>query len=364
MRRIVLSCAVLAAAASFTAPAAAYNPQVAGLQAALRAHGLYGGPIDGIQGKGTRTALRRFQTHAGLEADGIAGPRTRSALGRLGRPLFGARTIRRGNRGWDVSVLQFLLQRHGFTPGRIDGHFGTATKKAVRRYQRFAHLVPDGIVGKTTAAVLCSVRACKFARFRHAPRTPLRIHHVKPGETLTAIAARYGVGMRTLARANRLDPRRVLLAGARLRIPHTLARTGGTTIVQPESVRYWIDHWSRHYGVDSTLVRALAWMESGYNNNLTSSYGARGIMQVTDATWRYAETVLIGARVSHDSPGNIRVGVAFLAHLLRSFGGNERLALAAYAQGPLSVRKRGLLPETRLYVRNVLALKKRAYTSR
>ena len=82
-------------------------------------------------------------------------------------------------------------------------------------------------------------------------------------------------------------------------------------------------------------------------------------MQVTPATWEFVETVLLGTRVPRTANGNVRVGVLFLRHLLRTFRGNERLAVGAYYQGARSVRRRGLLPETRRYVANVLALKYR-----
>lgn len=369
MRRFT-ALVLLAGGLLLAGPAAAYNPQIAGLQVALRAHGLYKGPIDGIQGAGTRKAVRTFQRHSGLEADGLAGPATRKALGRLGRPFYGTRVLRRGMAGWDVSVLQFLLQRHGFVPGRVDGHFGRATEKAVRRYQHFARLTRDGVVGRRTASALCSARACAFAKFSGARRAkaPMTRHRVRPGETLTGIAARYHTTVHAIARANRLDPSRYLLAGARLKIPvaRTPAGTTSTSVVirQPAHVGRAIEQWSRHYGVDARLVRAIGWMESGYNNGLTSSYGAAGIMQVTAETWSYVETFLIGSAVPHDASGNVRVGTAYLAQLLKEFRGNERLALAAYAQGPYSVRKRGMLNETKLYVANVLALKQRVYTSR
>ena len=108
--------------------------------------------------------------------------------------------------------------------------------------------------------------------------------------------------------------------------------------------------------MDVRLVRALAWWESGFNNSLVSSAGARGVMQVTPATWSYAELVLVGHRIPNTVSGNVQVGVVFLNHLLREFHGDVRLALAAYAQGPQSVRRHGLFRETRQYVAGVLAL--------
>jgi soluble lytic murein transglycosylase-like protein len=82
-------------------------------------------------------------------------------------------------------------------------------------------------------------------------------------------------------------------------------------------------------------------------------------MQVMPDTWDFVETVLIGAPVARTADGNVRVGVAYLRHLLRMFGGDERRAVGAYFQGPGAVSTRGLLPETRQYVANVLALRTR-----
>ena len=78
----------LAAGLAAAAPAGALNPQHAGLQVALRAQGLYSGPIDAIVGPRTLAAVRSFQRSHGLKVTGIADVRTRRALGPLGTPLF------------------------------------------------------------------------------------------------------------------------------------------------------------------------------------------------------------------------------------------------------------------------------------
>ena len=62
--------------------AAAGDPNVAALQVALRARGLYAGAVDGVAGPRTGAAVRSFQRRAGIAVDGVAGPQTRSALGR------------------------------------------------------------------------------------------------------------------------------------------------------------------------------------------------------------------------------------------------------------------------------------------
>jgi LysM repeat protein len=353
VNRLVLTLAA-AWAALLLAPAAhAFNPQVAGLQIALRHHGLYRGPIDGVQGPKTVRAVRVFQRRHHLSVDGLAGPQTRAALGARGRPLFGTRVIRRGMRGYDVGVLQFLLRRRGLRSGHLDGSFGRVTERAVRRFQRRHGLTPDGVVGPRTAKRLCRLRSCAWrATASRRPKKTVLRHRIAPGETLSSIASRYGVTVKAIARANGLDPRGYIIAGARIRIPggHATARASS-------DVRSLLDRWSGVYGVDPRLVRALAWWESGFNNSLVSSAGARGVMQVTPATWSYVEMVLVGHEVPNTVSGNVQVGVAFLNHLLREFHGDVRLALAAYAQGPGSVRRHGLFRETKKYVAGVLAVR-------
>lgn len=279
-----------------TAAVAAGRPQVAGLQVALRACGLYAGAIDAVYGPATARGLRRFQRRARLTVDGRVGPATRRALGQLGRPAFGSRILRPGASGWDVSVTQFLLAKAGaILP--IDGHFGIRTEIALRKFQRTHKLQPDGIAGRRT------ISALQVARPKH-------------------------------------------LASAR---PQTDAAR----------VRWLIDYWAKHYGVDPTLMRALAWMESGYQPNLTSAVGAVGVMQILPSTRTYVETVLVRRKVPHTVSGDIRVGVAFMRELLREFKGHTQSALAAWYQGPNSLRRNGQFTVTKLFVADVLALHRR-----
>jgi soluble lytic murein transglycosylase-like protein len=351
----VLLAAIAALAAPGPAQAAGYtNVQIAGLQVALRAHGLYRGPIDGVAGPQTARAVRVFQRRAGLAVDGIAGLRTRMALGKLGRPLFGRRVLRRGAVGWDVSVLQFLLRKRGDLTCAIDGRFGSMTAVAVRRFQRRAGLRPDGVAGRSTLAALAPPGARAAPERRSAPSTR---YVVRPGDSLTSIARRHRTTVAALARLNGLDPRRVLVIGTRLRVPAVRDRRSSGE--SPAWVRTRIDYWSARYGVDRRLVRALAWMESGYQTNLVSRTGDFGVMQVSEGTWAFVQEVLLGRKLPRTTDANIRAGVVFLHHLLHRFRGNVRLALAGYHQGPESVRRAGLLPWTKRYVANILALRTR-----
>src|SRR5690242_21429357 len=44
--------------------------------------------------------------------------------------------------------------------------------------------------------------------------------------------------------------------------------------------RSMLTNWAIAYKLDPALVRALAWMESGFQPGLVSSSGARGVLQV------------------------------------------------------------------------------------
>jgi murein DD-endopeptidase MepM/ murein hydrolase activator NlpD len=147
----VVAAVVLATPARATA---AGEAPVAALQVALRAHGLYAGTIDGVYGPSTNRAVRTFQRKRRLTVDGVVGPQTRAALGRLGRPGLGTRPLGRGNLGWDVAQLQWLLAWHGFASGPFDGRFGDRTRAAVRSFQRWAGLLVDGRFGSNTLAAL------------------------------------------------------------------------------------------------------------------------------------------------------------------------------------------------------------------
>jgi len=102
----------------------------------------------------TTAGVRRFQARRGLAVDGIAGPATRRALGRRGRPRLGSRVLASGARGWDVAGLQFLLGRHGFPAGSVDGGLGPRTDAALRRFQAWAGLAADGLAGPATLSRL------------------------------------------------------------------------------------------------------------------------------------------------------------------------------------------------------------------
>ena len=353
MRRLLALIVAVGALAAVPVVHAGVNPQIAGLQVALRAHGLYLAQIDGIAGPRTSAAVHAFQRKHRLPV-GPADTRTRLALGPLGEPLFGSRILRRGDFGWDVSVLQFLLTRRGVYSGALDGYMGKQTTAALRRYQAQMHLNVDAIVGPRTLSAIVK-----------RDRVPVRVHHVvvaasvvhivRVGDTLTAIAKSNGTTIAALARANKIDPAKPIILGQRLRVP---VATAGL-VPSRADVRAKLDAWSATLGVDPHLVRALAWMESGFQTRIVSNAGARGVLQTLPVTRQFVEDVLVGHSIPRTVDGDIEVGILYLRHLLQVFNGNERLALAGWYQGERAVREHGLYKVTKPFVANVLALRAR-----
>jgi soluble lytic murein transglycosylase-like protein len=82
------------------------------------------------------------------------------------------------------------------------------------------------------------------------------------------------------------------------------------------------------YGVDPNLALAVAQRESGLNPNAISSAGAKGIMQLMDATARS-----LGVTNPFDPTQNIPAGVRYLRSLIDQFG-DVTQAVAAYDWGP------------------------------
>jgi len=120
------------------------------------------------------------------------------------------------------------------------------------------------------------------------------------------------------------------------------------------------------YGVDLNLIKAVAAAESAFNPNAVSRKGAVGLMQIMPATARQygviAEPGTTVARKLTNPELNIHTGTKYLAYLLRLYGGQVDLALAAYNAGEGAVLRAGnRIPEykeTQDYVRKVLAVYK------
>jgi LysM repeat protein len=202
----------------------------------------------------------------------------------------------------------------------------------------------------------------------------LGAYTVRPGDTLGELARRSGVPVEQMAYMNGLRVNDVLLSGTVIKLPtgSPIASSSATTepsgAVVPAAaptatpVRLsaaQVGSIAAANGVPASLATAIAWQESGFNNGFVSAANARGIMQILPGTWDYVQSALIpGQRLDPASAAdNVRAGSLYLGQLLRETGGDPATAVAGYYQGLKSVQAIGMLPETRRYVANVLALR-------
>ena len=202
-------------------------------------------------------------------------------------------------------------------------------------------------------------RALAHPVVRHAkPRPrPSVIHVVKPGDSFFSIAARYHVSPWQLAKRNKLRLTMVIVPGQRLRLPAGATTTRRIRVPATRSdVRSALNHWSSVYGVDPSLARALAWMESGFQEDVVSSVGAIGVMQLLPETWEWVDVVLLGQRTPRTAVGNVQAGVRYLRWQLDQFGGDVKLALAGWYQGARAVREIGIYNDTKQFVSIVMML--------
>lgn len=217
---------------------------------------------------------------------------------------------------------------------------------------------------------------------------------VQPGDTLSAIAARAGTSVASLAAVNGLDPYGYLDAGTVLSLdglaPASAAGAGGTVdeteyvsssstasaseaapssagsvpgtglppYPTPETVSSGeVGTIAADAGVPAALADAVGWQESGFNNDEVSPTGATGVMQIEPGTWSWIQSSLAANELAPASAhDNVLGGVLLLHQLLADTGGDETMAAAAYYQGLASVQQYGMYPSTQAYVNDVLAL--------
>ncbi len=293
----------------------------------------------------------------------------------VGVPLVVAGLVTAGSPGWGLYTI-----KQGDTLSAIAARYHTTVAKLVEanRLPGNGNLIIAGPSLKVPGAG------------GGAGSGGTRTHLVVRGDTLSGIAARYGVAQATIARANHLPSSNIVLLGARLVIPgsssrstsrssasssNTFAgRTYSNAVVGAASHNRWllsrrnlpsqsqmrdiIAARARANGVDPALALAVSYQESGWNMHVVSVANAVGAMQVIPATTEWISGV-VGRRLNPlDPQDNATTGVVLLK-VLRQTAGSDRQAVAGYYQGLRSVRERGMFPDTKRYVDNVMALRAR-----
>ncbi len=226
---------------------------------------------------------------------------------------------------------------------------------------------------------------------------------VRPGDTLSHIAARHEVSLDALLAANPgLDPRRlwvgqkVVVPGGSSssqqparpwtqdtigdtkkgeRVPDTflhytyssaVARSAAANreylaevpVPSQAETKKLVTDISRRHGVDPKLMLALSYQESGWSQRAVSPANAIGIMQVIPASGDWA-SALVGRDLNLlDPQDNVTAGVVIMRALQRS-AETEQEAIGGYYQGLASVNKHGLFADTKHYVSSIRTLRDR-----
>lgn len=126
----------------------------------------------------------------------------------------------------------------------------------------------------------------------------------------------------------------VALAGPRL-------AEQGMRLLYPRKYAEVVSRESEEFGLPEELVYAVIRSESGFDHNACSRAGARGLMQLTEETFRWISEdhpPENGGADMYDPGDNVHCGCALLRRLLDHYG-ELRVALAAYNAGMGNVDK-------------------------
>ena len=116
-----------------------------------------------------------------------------------------------------------------------------------------------------------------------------------------------------------------------------LASYGLSSIGTPTEFDPIIEQSAYKYGISPSLIKAVIDSESSFDPNAVSAAGAKGLMQLMDATAKG-----LGVTNAFDPVQNIDGGTRFLSYLLNKYDGNVKAALAAYNAGPGRVDRTGI----------------------
>lgn len=103
-----------------------------------------------LVGRGACTNLFCPVTHNNVD---LFASRLRLDLAKPSGGIITDRTLRRGDEGNDVKVVQEALNKKG-AKLVVDGKYGSGTEAAVRDFQRQSKVTADGVVGPETRRLL------------------------------------------------------------------------------------------------------------------------------------------------------------------------------------------------------------------
>lgn len=189
------------------------------------------------------------------------------------------------------------------------------------------------------------------------PRTEPGLYVVEAGDTLSGIASRYDVSVRDLQEANGLGDSDLIIAGQRLVVPSAPQDPLASLPAEPPhdpDLEAIIEDLAAAEGLDPGMVKAVAYVESTWNQGARSPAGAVGIMQVMPETTAWLERDVLGYELNEDTSvyDNVKAGTRLLRILLDETGDID-LTIASYYQGQGATSAGILYDDTKGYVRLV-----------
>ena len=121
--------------------------------------------------------------------------------------------------------------------------------------------------------------------------------------------------------------------------------------ISVDTVKAAIVKHSVEMGVDPAITLSIAQVESGFNHDLKSAYGAVGVFQLLPSTARR-----MGLN-PYSLDDNIKGGIMYYKSMYQMFG-SMQLAVAAYNAGPANVKKYNAVPpfkETKNFVSSIMS---------
>lgn len=244
-------------------------------------------------------------------------------------------------KGHPGRTIKHYTVRSGDTPSGIATRFHAWTKELYK----INHKRPSSTwyVGERILVPVVTKRAAKDAK--PAPKKPA---HKKAAHKKAA---------HKKAAPKKAAPKKAAHKKQHQKHPKKAHPSRNQTTPTKQQVRRQIIKSAKHNGIDPNLALAIAWQESGWQMDVTSSAGAVGAMQVMPANVPWLQIVLNRKIKLTKLRDNVASGMTIL-RLLRLHNGVRR-SIAAYYQGIGSLTINGPYKSTKRYVKSVRAIKKR-----
>lgn len=143
--------------------------------------------------------------------------------------------------------------------------------------------------------------------------------------------------------------------------------------IYPRTYSEYVEKYAKEFNVDPLLIFSMIKAESNFDEKAQSSSGAKGLMQLMEATAieiaNKIDEPLVEQENLLEPEKNIMIGTKYYAELLKNYDGNMLLALTAYNAGMGNVNewiKNGIIKkdgsdienipykETNMYVRKII----------